>query len=343
MKAWVINKYSDLRKEEKPLKLTELEEPEIKEDEILVSVIACGVCHTEIDEIEGRIKLNFPVVPGHQVVGAVIKRGSKVTNFKEGDIVGAGWIYSSCGNCEFCKKGLENLCPQFMATGKDVNGGYAEYFKIKEKFAFKIPSNLTPFEAAPLLCAGAIGYRSLKLTNISKGETLGLVGFGASAHLVLKTVKYLYPDTKVLVFSRTKEERELAIKLGAYWAGEIEDEPPLKLNAIIDTTPVWKPPFHNLRHLKPGGILVINAIRKEDIDKDYLLNIDYPRDLWLEKKIKSVANVTRKDIEEFLEIAGEIPIKPEYQIYPFETANKALLDIKNRRIKGAKVLKVRDL
>ncbi len=343
MKAWVIEKHVDLNENQKPLKLVDLDIPNIGDNEILIRVICCGVCHTEIDEIEGRIKLDSPVVPGHQIVGVVVDKGSKVKRFQIGDMAGAGWIYSACGECEFCKKGLENLCPNFKATGKDAHGGYAEYFKIREDFAFKIPGNINPFEAAPLFCAGAIGYRSLVLAGISEGETLGLVGFGASGHLVLKTVKFLYPETKVLVFSRTESERNLAIELGAYWAGDVGDEPPVLMNAIIDTTPVWRPPFYSLRYLKPGGRLVINAIRKEDHDKNFLLELNYPRDLWLEKEIKSVANVTRKDIEEFLDIAAKIPIKPEYQIYDFEKANEAIIDIKNRRIKGAKVLKVSEL
>lgn len=340
MKAWVIEKHVSLSECKEPLVLRELPEPKVGDKEILVKVFFCGVCHTEIDEIEGRIKLSHPVVPGHQVVGIVIDKGKEVTKFKEGDRVGTGWIYSSCGACQFCKRGLENLCNDFKATGKDVNGGYAELFVVNEDYAFKIPDTLSLEEAAPLFCAGAIGYRSLKLTNITDGSNLGLVGFGASGHLVLKMVRYLYPKTKTFVFSRTEKERQLAISLGAIWAGDIKETPPEKLDAIIDTTPVWTPPILALRNLNPGGRLVINAIRKEDADKDSLLTIDYPRDLWMEKEIKSVANVTRKDIEEFLTIAGKIPIKPEYEIYEFEEANKALLDIKERKIKGAKVLKI---
>jgi len=341
MRAWLITEITDLEKDDRPLKLAELKKPQIKENEILIKVKACAVCHTEIDEIEGRaLPSFFPIVPGHQVVGEVIKIGEKVKKFKIGDRVGAGWIYSACGKCEFCEKGLENLCKDFKATGRDINGGYAEYFKISEDFAFRLPENFTYEESAPLFCAGAIGYRSLRLTNIEDGQNLGLIGFGASNHLVLKMALYLYPDIKIFVFSRTEKERELAKQLGAYWAGDIEEKPPEKIHCAIDTTPVWKPPFFILRHLLPNGRLVINAIRKEEIDKEEILNIDYPRDLWLEKEIKSVANVTRRDISEFLNIAEKIPIKPEIEIYPFEKANEALVDIKRRKIKGAKVLKM---
>ncbi|MGC9045828.1 MAG: zinc-dependent alcohol dehydrogenase family protein [Thermodesulfovibrio sp.] len=340
MKAWVIGETTEI-KNNQPLNLIEIGDPLPQAKEIVIKVHACGVCHTEIDEIEGRATPSFfPIIPGHQIVGEVVEIGREVKNFKIGDRAGAGWIYSACGKCEFCLKELENLCKDFKATGKDAHGGYAEYFKINEDFAFPIPENFKDEEAAPLFCAGAIGYRALRLTNLENGQNIGLVGFGASGHLVLKMIKFLYPYTKIFVFSRTPSERELAIELGAYWAGDFNEEPAEKINSAIDTTPVWKPPIMVLQHLKPGGRLVINAIKKEEIDKNEFLNIDYPRDLWLEKEIKTVANVTRKDIREFLYIASKIPIKPEIEIYPFSEANKAIQDIKNRKIKGAKVLKI---
>ena len=341
MKAWIIKGISDLTHNFEQLTLTNIDDPILSDYEILIKVHACGVCHTEIDEIEGRATPSFfPIIPGHQIVGEVVDLGKFVNKFKIGDRVGAGWIYSVCGKCEYCKKGLENLCEDFKATGKDANGGYAEYFKIHEDFAFSIPENFTYEESAPLFCAGAIGYRALKLAKLENGQNIGLVGFGASGHIVLKIIKYLYPNSKVLVFSRTERERNLAKELGAYWTGDFDEEPPEKLNSAIDTTPVWKPPFSILKYLKPSGRLVINAIRKEEIDKEELLKIEYSRDLWLEKEIKSVANITRKDIAEFLSLASKIPIKPEIEIYEFNDANKALNDIKNRKIKGAKVLKI---
>ncbi|PMP97931.1 MAG: alcohol dehydrogenase [Thermodesulfobacterium geofontis] len=341
MKAWIIEKIIHISEEIEPLKLLELEEPEPAEDEIVIKVHACGICHTEIDEIEGRAKPSFfPIIPGHQIAGEVIKIGSEVKNFKIGDRAGAGWIYSSCEKCEYCKRGLENLCSKFKATGKDVHGGYAEYFKIKETFAFPLPQRFSYEEVAPLFCAGAIGYRSLKLANPRDEQNIGLIGFGASGHLVLKLIKALFPFSKVFVFARNSVQRKLALDLGAFWAGDIGDEPPQKIHCAIDTTPVWKPPLSVLKYLVPGGRLVINAIRKEDKDKDAFLNIDYARDLWMEKEIKTVANVTRKDIKEFLQLAETFNIKPEIEIYPFEKANQALKDIKNKKIKGAKVLKI---
>ncbi len=341
MKAWVIERTTEISKESEPLKLIELSNPIPEADEIIIKVHACGVCHTEIDEIEGRaLPSFFPIVPGHQVAGEVIEVGKEVKKFKVGDRAGAGWIFSACGSCELCKKGLENLCSDFKATGKDAHGGYAEYFKIKANFAFHLPAGFSYEETAPLFCAGAIGYRSLILACPENRQNIGLIGFGASAHLVLKMVKYLYPDIKVFVFSRTPKERDFALRLGAFWAGDIGEEPPEKLHSAIDTTPVWKPPITTLKFLKPAGRLIINAIRKEEFDKNELFKLDYPRDLWLEKEIKSVANVTRKDIEEFLKLAEKIPIKPEIEIYSFEKANQALKDIKNRKIKGAKVLKI---
>ncbi|HEC31265.1 MAG TPA: alcohol dehydrogenase, partial [Deltaproteobacteria bacterium] len=312
-------------------------------NEILIQVSACGVCHTELDEIEGRTPPPvFPMVLGHQVVGKVVDKGQNVTRFQIGDRVGVGWIYSSCGNCEFCQKGEENLCPKFKATGRDANGGYAEYMVIPEDFAFPVPDFFSDTEAAPLLCAGAIGYRSLRLTGLKDGQNLGLTGFGASGHLVLKMVRHKYPNSKTYVFARSEQQQKFALDLGAAWAGNTDEESPEKLHAIIDTTPVWKPIVEALKNLQPGGRLVINAIRKEDVDKDYLLKIDYPTHLWMEKEIKSVANVAKRDIGEFLQLAAEMKIKPEVQEFKLEEANRALIELKTRKIKGAKVLKIAD-
>jgi len=339
MKAMVLNALCDLEQNSEPLVLTDLPVPVPGEREILVKVAACGVCHTELDEIEGRTPPpQLPVILGHQVVGRVVDSGPGAKLFKKEERVGIAWIYSACGTCSFCLEGNENLCPEFRATGRDVNGGYAEYMTVPEDFALKIPDVFTDVEAAPLLCAGAIGYRSMKLSGLKDGQYLGLTGFGASAHLVLKMVKHRYPKTQVFVFARSEKERVFAQELGAVWAGDTGEEAPEKLDSIIDTTPVWKPVVEAMKNLKPGGRLVINAIRKESIDKDYLLKMDYPGGLWMEKEIKSVANVARSDVREFLELAAEIPIKPEIQEYKLEEANKALLELKNRKIRGAKVL-----
>jgi len=341
MKAMVLPGITKLANNSSPLKLEQLEQPIPEEGEVLIKITACAVCHTEIDEIEGRVlPTKLPIIPGHQVVGEVFKTTDHTEGVKVGDRVGVAWIFSACGSCEFCKEGNENLCKEFKATGKDVNGGYAEYMVAKSGFVYRIPDAYTDIEAAPLLCAGAIGYRSLKLTNLKNGQSLGLTGFGASAHLVLKLAKCLFPESDIYVFSRSENERKFALELGASWSGEIHDRSPEQLDAIIDTTPAWKPVLESLKNLKPGGRLVINAIRKENIDKEELLKMDYSEHLWLEKEIKSVANVTRADVKQFLEIVERIPIKPEVQVFALEDANKALIEIRQRNIKGAKVLKI---
>ena len=341
MKAMVLKGISGFRENRAPLALVDLPEPMPGEGEILVKVSACGVCHTEIDEIEGRTTPPvFPIILGHQVVGRVAGTGENAAKFRIGERVGVGWIFSACGRCDVCLAGDENLCTHFRATGRDAHGGYAKYMVVPEDFAYTIPDIFSDAEAAPLLCAGAIGYRSLRLTNLTNGQNLGLTGFGASAHLVLKMIGHKYADSKVFVFARSKREQDFARELGAFWAGNTEDEPPEKLHAVIDTTPAWKPVVEALKNLDPGGRLVINAIRKEGGDKDYLLKLDYPAHLWLEKEIKSVANVARRDISEFLALAAEIPIRPEVEEFALEDANAALVELKESRIRGAKVLRM---
>ena len=341
MKAMLLTEIVDVRTHHTPLSLRQLPEPIPGEGEILIKVSTCGVCHTELDEIEGRTPPpELPVILGHQVVGVVedISHVGQVSPVKIGDRVGVAWIFSACGKCAHCKAGEENLCAQFRATGRDVNGGYAQYMTVPADFSHPIPDTLSDSEAAPLLCAGAIGYRSLRLANIHNGKSLGLTGFGGSNHLVLKMARHLYPNTEVFVFTRNPEEQEFARSLGAVWAGNIEAISPQKLDAIIDTTPVWKPIVEALRNLDNGGRLVVNAIRKEDIDKETLLKLDYPSHLWMEKEIKSVANVTRQDVREFLALAAEAGIRPEYQEYALEDANQALVELRQGQIRGVKVL-----
>ena len=333
MKAMLLTELVDVNTHPSPLSLRDVPDPIPGEGEVLIRVSTCGVCHTELDEIEGRTPPpELPVIPGHQVVG-IIEEGPN-----KGQRVGMAWIFSTCGECEHCKAGEENLCAQFRATGRDANGGYAQYMTVPAEFVHPIPESLSDSEAAPLLCAGAIGYRSLRLAKIHDGQSLGLTGFGGSNHLVLKMAKHMYPNTDIFVFTRNPEEQEFARSLGAVWAGGIEGSSPQKLDAIIDTTPVWKPIVETLRNLDNGGRLVVNAIRKEDVDKDYLLNLDYPSHLWMEKEIKSVANVTRQDVREFLSLAAETGIRPEYQEYLLEDANQALTELRQGKIKGAKVL-----
>lgn len=341
MKAWVIERITPIEADPAPLKMIELPVPQPAADQILIKVQTCGVCHTEIDEIEGRAApANLPMVPGHQVVGQVVEKGKLAKKFQIGDRVGVAWIYAACGQCDFCLRGEENLCGDFKATGRDAPGGYAEFMVVNENFAYAIPENMDAYQAAPLLCAGAIGYRSLRLTELKNGMRLGLTGFGASAHLVLMMTKAMFPQSEVYVFSRSPAEREFAQKLGAVWTGAIEDLSPAALDAIIDTTPAWKPVLQALRNLAPGGRLVINAIRKEDFDRHLLAELDYPSQLWMEKEIKSVANVTRQDVEECLQLIARKDICAEVQVYPFDQANQAILDLRNRKIKGAKVLEV---
>lgn len=350
MKAMLLNELGDLRTHPTPLSLRSYPDPTPGEGEVLLRVLACGVCHTELDEIEGRTPPpQLPVILGHQVVGIVEEIGGSgdfhrsntakaVTTITTGERVGVAWIFSACGRCAFCLSGQENLCPDFKATGRDANGGYAEYMTVPAGFVHPIPDAFSDIQAAPLLCAGAIGYRSLRLANLPTGGCLGLAGFGGSNHLVLKMAKRLYPDAPVCVFTRNPAEQEFARSLGAYWAGGIEAASPIKLDAIIDTTPVWKPVVEALKNLNPGGRLVVNAIRKEDTDQDYLLNLDYPSHLWMEKEIKSVANVTRQDVREFLALAAEANLQPEVQEYALEDANQALVELRQGKIRGAKVL-----
>ncbi len=338
----VLHGVCDLRHTPEPLRFEELPDPVPQEDELLIRVDACGVCHTELDEIEGRTPPpRFPVVPGHQVVGRVEASGERSTGFENGERVGVAWIFSACGRCSFCRNGLENLCPDFTATGRDVNGGYAEYMTVPSSFAYTIPDAFTDVEAAPLLCAGAIGFRSLRLTELADGQRLGLVGFGASAHLVLKMARHCFPRSEIFVFSRSNQERTFARELGAAWAGAIDDRPPDRLDSIIDTTPAWMPLVEAMKNLQPGGRLVINAIRKEETDRNYLGKLNYPDHLWLEKEIKSVANVTRSDVEDFLALAATILLKPEVQKFSLRDANVALGELRARKIRGGKVLLVR--
>ena len=341
MKAMLLKEIVDLKNSSNPLQLEDIPSPKPSEGELLLQVSVCGVCHTELDEIEGRTPPpDLPVIPGHQVIGTVLTTGRGVSRFSKGDRVGVGWIYSACGDCEHCNSSNENLCEEFKATGRDFDGGYAEKMTVPAEYAVPLPDSLSDEAAAPLLCAGAIGYRSLMLTGIENGDRLGLTGFGASGHLVLDLVRHHFPESEVYVFARNPDERSFALERGAVWAGDTADDPPKKLHGIIDTTPAWKPVVEALKTLEPGGRLVINAIRKEAGDQDYLMNLKYERDLWMEKEIKSVANVTRRDLSEMLKLAAKYGISPEVRTYPLEEANKALMEVKEGNIRGAKVLRV---
>ncbi len=335
MRAMLLHATGSLESNPEPLLLTDVDDPSPADDEILIRVAACGVCHTELDEIEGRTPPpKLPVIPGHEVVGRVMATGRSARRFGLEERVGVGWIHSSDGT-----EG-ENISPAFRATGRDANGGYAELMTVPEAYAVPVPDAFSDIEAAPLMCAGAVGYRSLRLTGLANGEVLGLTGFGGSGHLVLQVARHLFPDSPVFVFARSESERRFALELGACWSGDTEALPPEAPKAIIDTTPVWKPAIAALERLQPGGRLVINAIRKEDTDRELLAGIRYEDHLWLEKEIKTVANVTYRDLAEFLPIAAEIPLHVETQTYPLEAANEALNDLRRGHIRGAKVLTI---
>ncbi len=333
MKAMVLDQVVSLSENCRPLRYVDLPTPKPGEKEVLVRVLACGVCHTELDEIEGRTPPSkFPIVLGHEIIGRVAALGEGVNRFEVGDRVGVGWIHSSTGDA------LENLSADFRATGRDVDGGYAEYMTVPCDYAYRIPPSFADLEAAPLMCAGGIGYRALRLSGITDGQSLGLMGFGASAHLMLQTVRHLQPKTRLFVFAREPSQRQFALELGAIWSGDIGESPPSGLHAIVDTTPAWKPIVESLKYLLPGGRLVINAIRKEDTDRDYLQHLTYHEHLWMEKEIKTVANITHFDLEEFLPIAAAIPIQPAISRFPLEQANEALLTVRRGGHRGAVVL-----
>jgi len=321
--------------EERPLRACDLEIPVPREHEILVKVSTCGLCHTDLDEIEGRLTPGkSPIVPGHQVVGTVAEHGPAVTRFARGDRVGITWLNSSCGRCGFCRTGRENLCDNAKWTGKDADGGYAQYTIINEDFACRIPPAFSDTQAAPLLCAGVIGYRALRLAELTDGQTIGLFGFGASAHIVIQLLRHKYPNSPVFVFTRGPEHKELAETLGAAWVGSAAESPPQPLDRAIDFTPVGESVRTALLALAKGGRVVVNAIRKTSP----VPPLDYARCLWHEKELKSVANVTRRDAEQFLPLAAEIPIRPQVREFGLDQANDALLLLKQARLRAAGVL-----
>ena len=335
MKAMILDGPAPI--EEKPLRPVDLPTPSPRGGQVLVKVSVCGACHTDLDEAEGRLTATkSPIVPGHQVVGRVVDKGNAVTRFGIGDRVGITWLFSSCGECELCRAGRENLCKQARWTGKDADGGYAEFAVIGENYAYPIPERFSDAQAAPLLCAGVIGYRTLRLADITDGQKIGLFGFGASAHIVIQIIKHKFPNSPVFVFTKTAEHAELARSLGAVWTGFSGERPPQKLERIMDFTPVGECVRDALAVLERGGRLVINAIRKETP----VPLLDYAEYLWLEKEIKSVANVTRRDAEEFLPLAARIPIVPTVEEFPLTQANEVLSSIKHSRLRAAAVLRV---
>ena len=328
----LLNKFAPI--DQSPLELSDVPKPEPGAEDILIRINVCGLCHTDLHTIEGELSdVNLPIIPGHQIVGNVEKMGNKASRFREGDRVGVAWLYSTEDDCKYAQQGKENLCDNARFTGYHVNGGYAEYIVIPEKFAYAIPSIFSDQEAAPLLCAGIIGYRALRLSEIKPGQRLGLIGFGASAHVAIQVA--IYWGCEVFVFSRSKEHRELARKLGASWTGTLNENPPVKLNSIVNFTPAGPTVLDGMRLLDKGGTQALAGIYMSSIPE-----MDYVKYLYHERTLRSVANATRQDGNELLEIAAEIPIKTTTQIFPLEEANQALQLLNDSKIDGAAVLQI---
>ncbi|MCP4763016.1 MAG: zinc-dependent alcohol dehydrogenase family protein [archaeon] len=332
MKAMVLENPNSV--ENSPLILKDIPIKEPDSDEVRLKINTCGVCHTDLHLIEGELPLlKLPIVPGHEIIGIIDKIGRNVTEFKKGDRVGIPWLYSSCRSCKYCFRGQENLCPDAKFTGYSVNGGYAEYISVPKLYTYRIPDSFNNIKAAPLLCAGIIGYRSLKLSELKPGETLGIFGFGASAHIAIQVANKW--DCETFVFTRSKNHQEHAEELGASWVGTSKDEPPKKIDRAIMFAPVGSLVPDVLKVLDKGGTLAINAIHLSDIPP---ISWDL---LWHERKIVSVANTTRQDAHDFLKIATDIDIKIETHTYSLEQANEALIDMKTSRFNGAGVLKIK--
>lgn len=334
MKAMQLQKFGPI--EEKPLKLVDLPRPKPKDDQVLIKVRVCGVCHTDLHEAEGELsEMKLPIIPGHQVVGEVVGNGPIASRFQKGDRVGVAWLYSTDETCRYCEKEMENMCENAVFTGYHVDGGFAEYIAAPENFVYSLPEAFPDEEAAPLLCAGIIGYRALRLSEIEPGQHLGLIGFGASAHVAIQVA--VHWGCEVYVFSRAVEHRRLGEKLGAVWTGTLEDDPPEKLDGIINFTPAGSTVLDGMRVLDKGGIQVCAGVYMSPIPE-----MDYKKSLYYEKNLRSVANATRQDGEELIQIAPEIPIRTTTQTFRLEEANEVLKMIKDSRIDGAAVLKIKD-
>ena len=333
MKAWVLHKQAAV--ETRPLLLQELPVPRVGEGEIRVRVHACGVCRTDLHVAEGDLPLRkSPLILGHQIAGVVDEAGRGVTKFKVGDRAGIAWLNSACGDCKFCRSGRENLCPEAKFTGWDANGGYAEYVTVSQDFAFHLGENLSFVEAAPLMCPGITGYRALRLTGAKRGDKLGLYGVGPAASYVLQVAKYLGIETYAI--TRSQKNKDWAVRLGADWVGGYEDKLPGKFDAAIVFPPAGNLVELALSQLDSGGKLVLAAVYMTPIEvKDY-------NHLWMERSIKSLANITRDDGKEFLEIADKVGIKTEVEVFPFDKLPDVLILAKGGRVKGNPVIKVAD-
>ncbi len=319
--------------EQEPLRLEEMPTPQPGPGQIRVAVRCCGLCHTDLHTVEGELELpRLPVVPGHQIVGVVDSLGAGVSAFREGDRVGLPWLNSTDGTCNYCRRGQENLCPNACFTGLHVNGGYAEHVVVGQEFAYAIPAQFSDAHAAPLLCAGIIGYRSFGLSGAGSGDRLGLYGFGASAHIVIQFARHL--GCEVYVFTRTAAHQELAHSLGAAWVGAAEELAPAPLDAAIIFAPAGRLVPLALAATRKGATVALAGITMSALPAmDYRLIYD-------ERILRSVANSTRQDAREFLELAAAVPVETEVETFALDDANAALRALKESRIRGAGVLQV---
>ncbi len=331
MKAWVLEKQEKI--EGKPLRMREIPDPHPEEEEIRIKIYACGVCRTDIHIAEGDLPLKkSPLVLGHEIVGVVDEIGKKEKKFKIGDRAGVSWINSACGNCKFCLSGRENLCKKAKFTGWDVNGGYTEYITVLSDFAFKLSENLSFIEQAPLMCPGIAGYRAFRLTDIKKGQKLGLYGFGPTASYILQVAKFLGVDC--FVITRSQKNKDEAIKLGADWVGNYEDKLPFKLDAGIIFPPAGNIVEFALSQLDLGGRLILAPVTMSQIKiQDY-------NNIWMERSIVSLANITRKDGTDFLKIAEKIKIKTKIEVFDFSELPEALIKVKHGKVNGNAVIKI---
>jgi propanol-preferring alcohol dehydrogenase len=318
---------------ESPLELTDLDIPQPGRHQVRLKVSNCGVCHTDLHIVEGDLPLpHLPVVPGHQIVGRVDAVGAGVTLHQPGDRLGVPWLYQTCGRCKYCVSGQENLCQNIQFTGVHANGGFAEYMVVHEQFAYPLPVSFDDPTVAPLLCAGVVGYRSLRLSQIKPGQRLGLYGFGASAHIIIQIARHW--DCEVYVFTRSQRHRTLATKLGACWVGHADDDPGELMDSSIIFAPAGQLVPAALRRLDRGGTLALGGIHMSNIPQmPYEL-------LWNERTIQSVANSTRQDVIDFLQIAAEVPVKSEVEVAPLDQANETLQRLKRSEINGAVVLQL---
>ncbi len=305
-------------------------------DQLLIKVHACGVCRTDLHVVDGELPdPKLPIIPGHEIVGTVAAKGARVDSFHPGDRIGVPWLGYTCGECPFCRTGRENLCNRPKFTGYTLDGGYAEYTVADRRYCFSLPDGYRDVEAAPLLCAGLIGYRSYRMAGGS-AERIGIYGFGGAAHIVAQIA--VHQGKKIYAFTRPGDEnaRNFALNLGAVWAGDSTEIPPEPLDAAIIFAPVGSLVPAALRATVKGGVVVCGGIHMSDIPS-------FPyRDLWEERTVRSVANLTRKDGEELLAIAPQVPVKTEIELFPLKEANKALNRLREGRIQGAAVLEIDD-